>query len=151
MQRVRLGKTNLEVSRIAFGGIPIQRLTEAEAVGVVQHCIDVGVNLLDTANGYTTSEERIGKAIDGRRERVIIATKTGARDTLPSSSMSTGGRGTPVPDAGIPFKGASSGNGPPFTALTVSDDLNQTGTASIPTPIDFLPRRPFDPGTICHR
>ena len=80
MQHVRLGKTGLEVSRIAFGGIPIQRLTESEAVRVVQRCIDLGVNLLDTANGYTTSEERIGKAIAGRRDQVIIATKTGARD-----------------------------------------------------------------------
>ncbi len=80
MQHVRLGKTGLEVSRIAFGGIPIQRLTESEAVRVVHHCIDLGVNLLDTANGYTTSEERRGKAIAGRRDQVIMATKTGARD-----------------------------------------------------------------------
>jgi predicted aldo/keto reductase-like oxidoreductase len=81
MKRVRLGRTDLEVARIAFGGIPIQRLTEAEAIRVVQHCIDVGVSLLDTANGYTNSEERIGKAIAGRRDQVLLATKTGARDT----------------------------------------------------------------------
>jgi len=80
MKSVRLGKTGLMVSRVGFGGIPIQRLTEAEAVRVVQRCLDLGVNFLDTANGYSTSEERIGKAIAGRREQVIIATKTGARD-----------------------------------------------------------------------
>jgi hypothetical protein len=68
------------VSRVGFGGIPIQRLTEAEAVRVVQRCLDLGVTLLDTANGYTTSEERIGKAIVGRRGQVVIATKTAARD-----------------------------------------------------------------------
>ena len=80
MKSVRLGKTGLMVSRVGFGGIPIQRLTEAEAVRVVQRCLDLGVTFLDTANGYSTSEERIGKAIAGRREQVIIATKTGARD-----------------------------------------------------------------------
>ena len=80
MEKVRLGKTEIEVSRVGFGGIPIQRLSEAEAVKVVQHCIDLGVSFLDTANGYTTSEERIGKAITGRRDKVVVATKTGARD-----------------------------------------------------------------------
>ena len=80
MRSVRLGKTELLVSRVGFGGIPIQRLTEADAVSVVQRCLDLGVTLLDTANGYTTSEERIGKAIVGRRHQVVIATKTAARD-----------------------------------------------------------------------
>lgn len=80
MERVRLGKTGLEVSRIGFGGIPIQRLTEAEAVRVVQRCLELGVTLLDTANGYTTSEERIGTAIAGRRDGLVLATKSPARD-----------------------------------------------------------------------
>lgn len=79
MQRVRLGKTKLMVSAVGFGGIPIQRLSEEDAVAVVRHCLDRGVNFIDTANGYTTSEERIGKAIEGRREGLIIATKSGAR------------------------------------------------------------------------
>lgn len=81
MKTMRLGRTELEVSRIGFGGIPIQRLSEAEAVRVVQRCLDLGVTFLDTANGYTTSEERIGLAIAGRREQVVVATKTGARDS----------------------------------------------------------------------
>lgn len=83
MKTVRLGKTGLQVSRIGFGGIPIQRLTEDEAVKVVQRCLDLGVTFIDTANAYTTSEERIGKAlaaIAGRRKQVVIATKTGGRD-----------------------------------------------------------------------
>lgn len=80
MKTMRFGKTGLQVSRIAFGGIPIQRLTEAEAIRVVQRCLDLGVTFLDTAAGYTTSEERIGKAIVGRREQVVLATKTTARD-----------------------------------------------------------------------
>ena len=79
MDKVRLGKTGLMVNKIGFGGIPIQRLTEAEAVNVVSRCLDLGVNFIDTANGYSTSEERIGKAVKGRRHDVYIATKTGAR------------------------------------------------------------------------
>jgi predicted aldo/keto reductase-like oxidoreductase len=65
---------------VGFGGIPIQRLTEHEAVEVVRHCLDSGITFLDTANGYSTSEERIGKAIAGRRDGLVLATKTGARE-----------------------------------------------------------------------
>jgi predicted aldo/keto reductase-like oxidoreductase len=80
MKTVRLGKTELQVSRVGFGGIPIQRLTDGEAVKVVRRCLDLGITFYDTATGYTTSEERIGRALAGRREQVIIATKTPARD-----------------------------------------------------------------------
>lgn len=83
MKTKKLGKTGLEVSIVGFGGIPIQRLTEAEAVQVVQRCLDLGITFLDTANAYTTSEKRIGKALADSaipRKRVVIATKTGARD-----------------------------------------------------------------------
>lgn len=82
MQTMKLGSTGLEVSRIGFGGIPIQRLTEDEAVRVVRRCLELGVTFFDTANAYTTSEERIGKAIGGARQQVVIATKTTARDRI---------------------------------------------------------------------
>ncbi len=80
MDKIRLGKSEMMVSRLGFGGIPIQRDTEEEAVAVVKRCLELGITYLDTANGYTTSEERIGKGVAGKRESVIIATKTGARD-----------------------------------------------------------------------
>ena len=81
MDKVRFGKTELMVSKIAFGGIPIQRLTAPEAVKVVRGVLDLGINFIDTANGYTDSEEKIGLAIKGMpRENVIIASKSGARD-----------------------------------------------------------------------
>jgi len=67
------------VSRVGFGGIPIQRLTEDEAVTVVRRCLDLGVTFLDSSHAYTTSEERIGKAIAGRREGLILSTRTGSR------------------------------------------------------------------------
>ena len=81
MERMRLGKTGMMVSKLGFGGIPIQRLTQDDAVAVIKRCLDLGITYLDTANAYTTSEECIGKAIAGRnRKDIIIATKTGARD-----------------------------------------------------------------------
>jgi len=76
MEKIKLGKTGMMVTRLGFGGIPIQRLNEADAVKVVSKCLDLGLNYFDTANGYTTSEERIGKAVKGRRKDVFIATKT---------------------------------------------------------------------------
>ena len=79
MEKIRLGKTNMHVSRLGFGGIPIQRLNEDDAVAVVKRCLDLGITFLDTANAYTTSEERIGKAIAGRREGFVLATKSLSR------------------------------------------------------------------------
>jgi predicted aldo/keto reductase-like oxidoreductase len=81
MEKVRFGRTGLQVSRVAFGGIPIQRLSFEDAVKVVRGTIELGVNFLDTANGYTDSEEKIGAAIKGiPRDELVIATKSGARD-----------------------------------------------------------------------
>jgi predicted aldo/keto reductase-like oxidoreductase len=76
MEKIKLGKTGMMVTRLGFGGIPIQRLSESEAVKVVSRCLELGINYLDTANAYSTSEERIGKAVKGRRRDVFIATKT---------------------------------------------------------------------------
>lgn len=81
MEKVQFGKTGLLVSKIAFGGIPIQRLSTADAVDVVRGVIGLGVNFLDTANGYSDSEEKIGLAIKGMpRDSLVIASKSGARD-----------------------------------------------------------------------
>jgi hypothetical protein len=80
MEKIRLGKTGLNVTRLGFGGIPIQRLNDDDAVAVIKRCLDLGLNYIDTANAYTTSEERVGKAIKGyKRSDIIIATKSGAR------------------------------------------------------------------------
>lgn len=68
------------VSRLGFGGVPIQRLPEDEAVAIVRRCLDLGVNFIDTANSYTNSEERIGKAIRERLEGLVLATKSFAQD-----------------------------------------------------------------------
>ncbi len=80
MRTIQLGNTDLWVSRVGFGGIPIQRLSEADALVVIRRAIDLGFTFFDTAHGYTTSEERIGKAIAGHRHELVITTKTPAKD-----------------------------------------------------------------------
>jgi predicted aldo/keto reductase-like oxidoreductase len=87
MKTMRFGKTGLEVSRMGMGGIPLTRPTEAEAIKLIQRALDLGVNFIDTAYGYGggMSEERIGKAIVGRREQVIIATKGWSLEQLETS------------------------------------------------------------------
>ncbi|MDO4567588.1 MAG: aldo/keto reductase [Clostridia bacterium] len=79
MERIVLGKTGLSVSRMGFGGIPIQRV-DAEAVcALFDVLVRRGINYIDTARGYTVSEEYIGAAIEGRRDAFILATKSMAR------------------------------------------------------------------------
>ena len=80
MEYITLGKTGLKVSRLGFGGIPIQRLDAAAAKTLLNAVEAAGVNFIDSARGYTVSEELIGQAIEGRRDRFILATKSMARD-----------------------------------------------------------------------
>jgi len=58
-----LGRTGLKVRTLGFGGIPVQRISEEEAIKVIIRSYELGINYFDTARGYTNSEERIGKAI----------------------------------------------------------------------------------------
>ena len=75
-----LGKTGLKISRLGFGGIPIQRI-DAEDTKVLIHALkDAGINYIDTARGYTVSEEYLGYALEGIREHFVLATKSMSRD-----------------------------------------------------------------------
>ena len=74
-----LGKTGLKVSRMGFGGIPIQRIDAAGTKALMHQLKDAGINYIDTARGYTVSEEYLGEALEGIREHFIIATKSMAR------------------------------------------------------------------------
>ena len=74
-----LGKTGLKISRMGFGGIPIQRI-DAEGTKVLVHqMLEAGINYIDTARGYTVSEEYLGYALEGIRDKFIIATKSMSR------------------------------------------------------------------------
>lgn len=75
-----LGKTNMDVNRVGFGGIPIQRITQEETNKVIDELVNNKINFIDTARAYTISEEYIGNAIEGRREKFFIATKSMSRD-----------------------------------------------------------------------
>jgi predicted aldo/keto reductase-like oxidoreductase len=79
LQKRRLGRTNLQVSIVGFGGTWISELTVPEAVGVVKRAFDLGINYFDTAKLDGDSEEKIGAALQDVREQCIIATKTGSR------------------------------------------------------------------------
>jgi len=75
-----LGKTGLSVSLMGFGGIPIQKIDPEGTRTLLHRLAELGVNYIDTARGYTVSEEYIGYAIEDCRERFILATKSMARD-----------------------------------------------------------------------
>ena len=75
-RQVTLGKTGIKVTRLGFGGIPIQRVSEREAVETVIHAIERGVDFIDTSRAYTTSETRIGIALRETGKKVVLATKS---------------------------------------------------------------------------
>lgn len=76
----RLGNTTIEIKRVGFGGIPIQRINQEESNCIVDKLIECGINFIDTARAYTISEEYLGNALKGRRDKFYIATKSMARD-----------------------------------------------------------------------
>lgn len=80
MQTVTLGTTGLTVSKNGFGALPIQRITKAEAVYLLQKAFYHGINYFDTARMYTDSEEKLGAAFEYTRDKIIISTKTGAQN-----------------------------------------------------------------------
>lgn len=79
MQYTVLGMTGLRVSRMGFGGIPIQRIDAEGTKVLLRKLHDAGVNYIDTARGYTVSEEYIGYALEGMRQDFVLATKSMAR------------------------------------------------------------------------
>jgi predicted aldo/keto reductase-like oxidoreductase len=79
MERITLGRTGLKINRCGFGGIPIQRVSEDQAVETVRHAVERGVDFIDTSRAYTTSEGRIGKALKLIDKKVILASKSVSR------------------------------------------------------------------------
>lgn len=75
---VTLGRSGLVVPKNGFGALPIQRISDADAVYLAQKALDNGMYYFDTARFYTDSEEKLGHAFHDRRDKVIISTKTGA-------------------------------------------------------------------------
>jgi len=76
MDKIRLGRTNLMVSRSGFGALPIQRITFEDAKAILYKAYENGINFFDTARAYADSEEKIGYALSEVRKEIIIATKS---------------------------------------------------------------------------
>ena len=80
MRKIRLGKTELMVTSTAMGCLPVQRCDEDYAVRLLRTAYEGGINYFDTANAYTDSEKKIGLALSDVRDKIIISTKSAARD-----------------------------------------------------------------------
>lgn len=80
MQKIRLGKTELMVTKTALGCLPLQRCSDEEAVRLIRAAYEGGINYFDTANSYTDSEKKLGLALSDVRDKLIISTKSAARD-----------------------------------------------------------------------
>jgi len=76
MTYVTLGRTGIVANKNGFGALPIQRVDMKESVYILQKAFYNGVNLFDTARGYTDSEEKLGNAFEHVRDRLYITTKT---------------------------------------------------------------------------
>ena len=85
MKNRKLGQSSVEASAIGLGCMSIgiaevytsSSLSESDAIALVHRALDLGINFLDTANIYGDSEFKVGKALRGRREGVVLATKFG--------------------------------------------------------------------------
>lgn len=76
MEMIRLGRTELMVSKNGFGALPVQRVDMETASVILRKAYDNGINYFDTARAYSDSEEKIGKSLADVRENIIISTKT---------------------------------------------------------------------------
>ena len=80
MLTVTLGRTGIVSPKNAFGALPVQRVTDAEAVRLLQKAYHGGFTFFDSARAYSDSEHKLGLAFAGIRDRITIATKTGAQN-----------------------------------------------------------------------
>lgn len=79
MNTVTLGRTGITSPQNAFGALPIQRVSDEYAVMLLQKAYCAGFTFFDTARSYSDSERKLGMAFAGMRDKIVIATKTGAR------------------------------------------------------------------------
>lgn len=80
MVEVTLGSTGITVNKNGFGALPIQRVSREDAAKLLTRAYEAGINFFDTARFYTDSEEKIGEALGGVRDKIFIATKTAAQN-----------------------------------------------------------------------
>lgn len=76
MREITLGSTGITVPQNAFGALPIQRISTDDAVKLLRKAYDGGMRFFDTARAYSDSEEKVGIAFEGMRDKVYISSKT---------------------------------------------------------------------------
>ena len=93
MEYRKLGKTELEVSRLGFGGaeIGVEGATQETVTTLLNSALDAGLNFVDTAAAYMESERLIGNAISTRRKEIVLISKCGAVDGFTRSDWSKKG------------------------------------------------------------
>lgn len=79
MKQITLGRTDLRVKKLGFGGIPIQRVDEDQAVETIRYVVERGMDFIDTSRVYGNSEHRIGLALKQTDKPVVLATKSKER------------------------------------------------------------------------
>ncbi len=79
MRNITLGKTGITTPQNAFGALPIQRVSQDQAIKLLRAAKDGGMTFFDTARAYSDSEEKIGAAFEGVRDQIYIASKTQAK------------------------------------------------------------------------
>ena len=80
MHQITFGKTGLVLEKNGFGCLPIQRISEREAVALLHKAYDGGINFFDTARAYSDSEQKVGAAFSAMRDQIVLATKTAAQN-----------------------------------------------------------------------
>ena len=79
MKTITLGRTGITTPQNAFGALPIQRVDLNTAVRLLHRTYDGGMTYFDTARAYSDSEEKLGAAFSGMRDKIYIASKTMAK------------------------------------------------------------------------
>ncbi len=79
MTHIPFGSTGIAIEKNGFGCLPIQRISKEEAARLLRKAVDGGMTYFDTARAYTDSEEKLGYAFSGIRDKLVIATKTHAQ------------------------------------------------------------------------
>jgi len=131
VERRRLGTQGLEVGATGLGCMGMSEFygtaDEGEAIATIQRALDLGVTLLDTADMYGpfTNEELVGRAIAGRRDQVVLATKFGI-----------------VRDAGDPSRRGIEGN-PEYVRKAIEGSLGRLGVDYV----DLYYQHRVDPDT----
>lgn len=80
LKTIELGQSGLKVTEIGCGGIPIMRVGLEQAKIIIKHCFQLGIRFFDTAHVYSDSEEKMGSALEGVRDEVVLATKVWSKD-----------------------------------------------------------------------